>query len=109
MAEVDDAVVLDVLDRVERCGQTLAEAGKPHGLTRSAVAGLCKRVRDALAQIDRHQDPATQPRKPANCDGGMPARWWQDGLANRSAIPARPAKPAHRKKPRFWLGSRYIG
>ena len=94
MAEVDDGVALDVLDRVERCGMTMAEAGQPHNLTRSAVAGLLKRVRAAIALTEVRQDPAIHPRKPENCDGGMPERWWQAGLAERAPVRPRPAKVA---------------
>lgn len=84
---VPDGVVLDVLDRVERKGQSMAAAGAPHGLSRSVVAGLLKRVRDDLATSEM----AFVPRghvlacKPRNRDGGMPVRWWEAGLDARAA------------------------
>lgn len=82
-----DAEILEVLDIVERQGQTMAEAGRVLGMTRSGVAGLLKRVRDDLAESEaapvlRGQVPAYWPE---NRDGGMPARWWEAGLAERQA------------------------
>lgn len=82
---VPDGVVLDVLDCVERKGKTMAEAGLPHGLSRSAVAGLLKRVRDDLATSEAAPVPRGQVLAywPENRNGGMPARWWQAALDAR--------------------------
>lgn len=77
--------MLDVLDRIEADGQTMAEVAARYGVSRSAVAGLLKRIRDDLKAADlavlsvRDQRRwGTRPaQKPENRDGGMPARWWQ--------------------------------
>lgn len=88
---VPDGVILDVLDRVEREGQSMAAAGGVHGLSRSSVAGLLKRVRDDLAKSEAAPLPRGQVRAywPENKDGGMPARWWQAGLDARAAKAVR--------------------
>jgi hypothetical protein len=90
-AEVPDGVVLDVLDRVERQGQSMALAGAAHQLSRSSVAGLLKRVRDGLATSEAKPVPRGQVLAywPENKDGGMPARWWQAGLNARAAKAVR--------------------
>jgi hypothetical protein len=80
-----DGVVLDVLDRVLGRGQSYAEAGAPHGMTRSAVGGMMKRVRDDADIAEGLPIPRGFKRAflPENMDGGMPARWWEAGLAAR--------------------------
>lgn len=88
---IPDGVVLDVLDRVERKGQSMAAAGAPHGLSRSAVAGLLMRVRNDLATSEAAWLPRGQVLAywPENKDGWMPARWWQAGLDARAAKAVR--------------------
>ena len=44
-----DEQLLDILDRAERQGQTMAEIGAHHAASRNAVAGILKRGRDGLA------------------------------------------------------------
>lgn len=86
-----DGMVLDILDRVERQGQSMAAVAKAYGLSRSSVAGLLKRVRDDLAESEALPAPRGQVLAywPENKDGGMPARWWQAGLDARASRAVR--------------------
>ena len=83
-----EGIVLDILDRVHREGETYEQAGAAHGLSRSAVAGLVKRVIDACAAEDaRPLLPGERPvAKSENCDGAMGARWWKPGLARQQQL-----------------------
>lgn len=84
---ISDGMALDILDRVERQGQTMSEAGTAHGLSRDSVAGLLRRVRDDLAASEAAPFlPGTGAAvKPDSRDGGMPVRWWEAGLRQRRA------------------------
>jgi hypothetical protein len=62
-----DAEVLDVMHRATR-GDTYVSIGADYGVTRSAIAGMVMRIREA--------DLPCECTKPENRDGGMPARWW---------------------------------
>lgn len=95
MAELSDAVLLDVLDRVDN-GQSYAEAGMRHGKSKSAVAGVMFRISRDLKLADEAPLPfgAVAAYWPENLDGGMPARWWEAGLRKR--LPGRLA-PSNRR------------
>ena len=87
----DDGQLLDILDRTERLGESMAEVGERYGVSRGAVAGVLKRIRDDLAKacaapLRRGEVAAYWPE---NLDGGMAARWWDAGLRQRKA----PRKP----------------
>ena len=92
MAEMSDAMMLDILDRVEN-GFTAAEVGARYGKSKSAVLGMVFRVR---RDVDADPLPrgAVAASKPENMDGGMPARWWEAGLRKR--LPGRLA-PSNRR------------
>lgn len=82
---VDDAVMLDAMWLVEGCGWTLAQVAQRLRMSRSAVAGIVRRVRieadKAEAQpLRRGERPASRPQ---NLDGGMPPRWWEAGVRAR--------------------------
>jgi hypothetical protein len=82
---VDDRVMLGVVWLVEGQGWTLAKTAAHLRLTRSMVAGIVRRVR---IEADKAEAAPLKPgEKPAsrteNLDGGMPERWWQDGLKAR--------------------------
>ena len=62
-----DSEVLDVMHRATR-GDTYVSIGADYGVTRSAIAGMVMRIREA--------DLPCECTKPENRDGGMPARWW---------------------------------
>ena len=87
VSALDDGQLLDILDRTERLGESMAEVGERYGISRSAVAGVLKRIRDDLAKACaaplRRGDVAAA--RPANLDGGMAPRWWADGLRQRKA------------------------
>lgn len=88
--EWTDAAMLDVLDRVERRGESMEVAGAAHGFSRSAVAGMLKRVRDDLARSEAAPLPrgAHPVNRPENMPGAMGARWWARGLARRGRVAA---------------------
>lgn len=75
-----DAEVLEVLHLTRTLGRTMKQAaewlsattGRPY--TRSAVAGLLKRVEEAA--------------EPSAHDGTMDPEWWRDGLDARQAAHA---------------------
>lgn len=82
---VDDRVMLGVMWLVEGQGWTLARTAAYLHLTRSAVAGIVRRVRieadrAEAAPVKRGERRASRPE---NLDGGMPECWWQDGLKAR--------------------------
>ena len=56
-----------------------------YGVSRGAVAGVLKRIRDDLAKADaaplRRGEVAAY--WPENLDGGMAPRWWDAGLRQR--------------------------
>jgi hypothetical protein len=83
--EWSDGDLLTALDMVDRQKLSMLEVGACFGVSRSAVAGLLKRVRDETDKVER--DPRrpgeTPPCRPENRDGGMPALWWRDGLAKQ--------------------------
>ena len=62
-----DSEVLDVMHRATR-GDTYVSIGADYGVTRSAIAGMVMRIREA--------ELPCACTKPENRDGGMPARWW---------------------------------
>ena len=66
--EWTDAMILQALDMHERQGPAADLVGQRFGVSRSAVLGLIKRIRDA--------DVPCGCVRPENRDGGMPARWW---------------------------------
>ncbi len=83
MTDWTNLKILDVLDRVERHGQTLLAVALVYGTSRGAIQGVVHRIRQALDIEDR------RPNRPGNLDlrgcpavraenkdGGMPARWW---------------------------------
>jgi len=80
-----DADLLRMLDRVERDGATMADVGAGFGVSRSAIAGQLKRLRDDLAASESAAFPAGHgpAQRPENRDGGMPAHWYRAGLAAR--------------------------
>ena len=82
-----DEQLLDILDRAERQGQTMAEIGAHHAASRNAVAGILKRVRDDLAASEAAPVPRGQVRAywPENQDGALGPRWWEAGIAVRNA------------------------
>ena len=80
-----DVQILDILDRCERQGQSMAEVAERYGMSRSAIAGVLKRVRDDLAVSETAPLPrgSVAAYWPENRDGGMPARWWEAGAVAR--------------------------
>lgn len=95
MVGLSDAVLLDVLDRVDN-GQTFEEIAARLGKTRSSIAGVVFRItRDLkLAVAAPLPRGAVAAYWPENLDGGMPARWWEAGLRKR--LPGRLA-PSNRR------------
>ena len=72
-----DEQLLDILDRAERQGQSMA-----------AIEALqLKRVRDDLAASEAAPVPRGQVRAywPENQDGALGPRWWEAGIAVRNA------------------------
>lgn len=80
-----DGELLTILDLIEREGMTLAAVGARFGASRSAMAGIVKRLRDELRASEEAAFPPGQgpARRPENRDGGMPGQWWRAGLAAR--------------------------
>lgn len=82
MGEWTDLRMLQAIDLAEREGLTAAEiAARLGGVSRSAVCGVLKRVRDDLtaseaAPFPPGKGPAVRAE---NRDGGMPVRWWARG------------------------------
>lgn len=93
--EMPDRALLDILDRVDN-GQTFGEIGRFYGTTKSAISGIMFRIRRDMADADASPRPrgVAAPQRVENCDGGMPARWWEAGL--RARLPARLA-PSNRR------------
>jgi len=78
-----DGDILRVLDRRAN-GATALEVGQSFGLSRSAILGLEKRIRDEMRLEDLTIRPGEVPAvKPENQDGGMPKDWWKPGLARQ--------------------------
>ncbi|WP_299734690.1 hypothetical protein [uncultured Roseobacter sp.] len=67
-----DLKLLRLLDLIDHQGLSYGPAGRALGLSRSAVAGKVKRVRDEFWQTG---DCACS--KPENKDGGMSRGWWR--------------------------------
>lgn len=63
---------LDIMHRAQSAGESYAAIGKRYKLTRAAIGGIIKRIRDAS------DDVPCRCRKPENRDGGMPPRWWAE-------------------------------
>jgi ParB-like chromosome segregation protein Spo0J len=84
----DDGDLLVLLTLVDVHKKTFAEAGARLGLSRSAVAGYVRRITlDTLAAEEAPLPPGEVPaQKPENLDGGMPERWWQEGLRARRGV-----------------------
>lgn len=82
-----DGQILDILDRVDRQGQSMAEVGARYGVSRSAIAGVLKRVRDDLTKSELAPLPRGSLRAywPENQDGALGPRWWEAGLRAREA------------------------
>jgi ParB-like chromosome segregation protein Spo0J len=82
---VDDRALLTMLWLVEGQGLTFAAAGQRLGTSRSAVAGALRRVRmdSEIAELKPVKPGEKRASRPENLDGGMPERWWQDGLKAR--------------------------
>jgi len=76
-----DLQILDILDRVERQGQSYEEAGAVHGKGRSATAGVIKRVRDDLAA----SEVGSRVTRADNQDGSQGPRWWAKAGSRRRA------------------------
>ena len=76
-----DADILAVLER-RAAGETCAAIAARSGVSRSAIVGLVYRVNLDADLTESTPPPAGQSRpvKLENCDGGMPARWWEPGL-----------------------------
>lgn len=84
-----DARTLAALDMVAG-GLTGADAAARLGVTRCAVLGLMKRVRDETDHAELPWRPGADVHlKPKNRDGGMPDGWWKRGLAQQAALARR--------------------
>ena len=81
--QFSDGMLLDIIDRFERLGESYGVIAKAYGTTRSSVAGLVKRIRDQLNDSERAPLLAGETRamRPENRNGGMPELWWEAGLA----------------------------
>lgn len=95
-----DAEILAVLER-RAAGETCTAIAARSGVSRSAILGLVYRVNLDTDRAESAPPPVGQSRpvKPENCDGGMPARWWEPGLrrqTEREAILRRQAMRAAR-------------
>jgi predicted DNA-binding protein YlxM (UPF0122 family) len=73
--------MLQALHLAERQGLSMGALGRHFGVTRSAVAGVLKRVRDDLERSNADGPFAV---KPENRECGMPDLWWMAGLAARA-------------------------
>ena len=82
VAHWDDKVLLQILDRHERQGETYTDIAEAFGTTRSAVAGVIRRIRvdTDLAECAPVEPGKVRAIDPANLDGGMPPLWWSAGL-----------------------------
>lgn len=65
-----DAQLLDMLHRKEFVGDTATDIADRMGITRSAVMGHIRRIREA------HKAVPCECTKAENKDGGMPVKWW---------------------------------
>lgn len=75
--EWTDREVLEILDMNQRQGLSAAVIAVRFRCSRASICGLLYRVNkdaDAVADVAV---------KPANRDGGMPARWWDVPLQSR--------------------------
>ncbi len=79
LAPWTDREMLEALDLIERQGLSAARVAQRMGGSRSAVCGLMFRIKTDLAKVS---DVAV---RPANQDGGMPARWWDCAKQGRRA------------------------
>jgi hypothetical protein len=78
-----DADTLAVLVMKDE-GFTLTEIASRFRVSRGAVSGLQKRIRDDMQAEDETLRPGELPAiKPENQDGGMPKDWWKLGLARQ--------------------------
>ena len=68
-----DEDVLQMFDLHEGEGLTATQIGSRLRMSRSAVLGILKRVRDDLAESERGSDV----RRPENMDGAMGRGWWR--------------------------------
>jgi hypothetical protein len=91
-----DGDILDILDRIERQGQTMAGAAARYGVSRNVIAGVVFRVKKDLEISEAAPIPRGQVRayRPDNQDGAMGPRWWEAGLRARAAQYGR--SPARR-------------
>ena len=80
-----DDVPLRLLD-LRAQGLSSAQIAERVGVGKEAVAGLLFRVNRDADLADAAPPPAGQsrPLRPENCDGGMPARWWEPGLRKQT-------------------------
>jgi len=77
--ERSDEVILQMLDLMERHGHSASEVAARFGITRSAVLGSLKRVRDDLAVSEAAPyAPGTGPAvREGNRDGDLEPLWWK--------------------------------
>lgn len=83
MSGWSDSEILEALDLHERQGLSFDAVAQRMGRSRGAVAGIVGRVSGAA---DAEPDLAV---KPANRDGGMPARWWATATLRRGGSSPR--------------------
>ncbi|MCA0851407.1 hypothetical protein [Salipiger thiooxidans] len=76
----EDERLLKLLHYRDNEGMSLAAAAKMVGMSRGAAIGQAYRVREREREFEedcaRRGVPVCACLKPENCDGGMPARWW---------------------------------
>jgi transposase len=65
--EWTDEQLLTILDLYDNEGMTFKQIGERFGVSKNAIAGLMKRLRD---DTNKHFPPC-------NAEGTMPRKWWK--------------------------------